>query len=246
MAEFYAEAREATKSWAMAGKPRQGPIFEYKMSTNSKYKYAIRFISKNEQSLRADSMAKKLLNNTYKDFWKEVKHINNCKPSLPYTVDGVSGASAIAELWRRHYSKLFNCVQTNGYQVANVENIDMITTHEVSQAIKNLSDNKTTGMDYISAEHLKCASSRVCTLLALCFNALIIHGFLPDSMMTVQLVPLVKDKAGKVGSSENYRPIALANILSKVVEQILLERINELIISTDNQFGFKPRHGTDM
>ena len=39
VAEFYAEAREAT---------------------NTKYKYAIRFISKNEQSLRADSMAKKL------------------------------------------------------------------------------------------------------------------------------------------------------------------------------------------
>ena len=65
-------------------------------------------------------------------------------------------------------------------------------------------------------------------------------------MMTVQLVPVVKDKAGKVGSSENYRPIALANILSKVVEQILLVRINELIISTDNQFGFKLRHGTDV
>ena len=65
-------------------------------------------------------------------------------------------------------------------------------------------------------------------------------------MMTVQLVPVVKDKAGKVGSSENYRPIALANILSKVVEQILLERIYKLIISTDSQFGFKPRHGTDM
>ena len=45
MAEFYAEAHEATKSWAMAGKLRQGPIFEYKKSTNTKYKYAIRFIS---------------------------------------------------------------------------------------------------------------------------------------------------------------------------------------------------------
>lgn len=47
VAEFYAEAREATRSWAMAGKPRQGPIFEYKKSTNAKCKYAIRFISKN-------------------------------------------------------------------------------------------------------------------------------------------------------------------------------------------------------
>ena len=55
VAEFYAEACEATKFWAMAGKPRQGPIFEYKKSTNAKYKYAIRFIKKNEQCLRADS-----------------------------------------------------------------------------------------------------------------------------------------------------------------------------------------------
>lgn len=64
MAEFYAEAREATKSWAMASKPRQGPIFEYKKSTNTQYKYAVHFISKNEQCLWADSMAKKLLNHT--------------------------------------------------------------------------------------------------------------------------------------------------------------------------------------
>ena len=46
VAEFYAEAREATRSWAMAGKPRQGPIFEYKKSTNAKCKYAIRLLVK--------------------------------------------------------------------------------------------------------------------------------------------------------------------------------------------------------
>ena len=122
----------------------------------------------------------------------------------------------------------------------------MIKSHEISQAIEKLSINKTTGMDSISAEHLKFASARLCTLLALCFTAFVVHGFLPDSMMTVVLVPVIKDKAGKVGSSDNYRPIALANILSKVVEQIILERINEQIISTDNKFGFKLRHGTDM
>ncbi len=65
-------------------------------------------------------------------------------------------------------------------------------------------------------------------------------------MMTVLLVPVVKDKAGKVSSSDNYRPIALASVLSKVVEHILLERVNTLICSSENQFGFKPKHGTDM
>lgn len=246
VAEFYAEAREATKSWAMAGKPRQGPIFEYKKSTNAKYKYAVRFINRNEECMRADSMARKLVSNSNNDFWKEVKHINGHKPSLPCSVDGVSGAGNIAELWRMHYSKLFNLSQPNARQIGNVESVEIINSYEVSQAIQNLSANKTTGMDHISAEHLKYASFRLYILLALCFTALMSHGFLPESMMTVQLVPVIKDKAGKVGSSNNYRPIALANILSKVVEQIILQRINNLISSTDHQFGFKAKHGTDM
>lgn len=101
-------------------------------------------------------------------------------------------------------------------------------------------------MDHISAEHLKFASMRLAPLLALCFTSFVMHGFMPDSLMTVLVVPVIKDKVGKVGSSDNYRPIALANTLSKVVEEILLSRFYNLISSTENQFGFKINHGTDM
>lgn len=72
VAGYHTEAREATKSWAIAGRPRQGPVFEHKKLTNARYKYAIRFICKNEQAMRADSMAKKLIGNNVNDFWKEV------------------------------------------------------------------------------------------------------------------------------------------------------------------------------
>lgn len=46
------------------------------------------------------------------------------------------------------------------------------------------------------------------------------HGMLPDSMLAVTLLPVIKDKAVKAGSVENYRPIALASVLSKVLERI--------------------------
>ena len=59
-------------------------------------------------------------------------------------------------------------------------------------------------------------------------------------------MPVIKDKVGKLNSSENYRPIALASILSKVLEKILLNRLEQYILTTDNQFGFKRKHGTDM
>ena len=36
------------------------------------------------------------------------------------------------------------------------------------------------------------------------------HGILPGSMLSVLLVPVVKNKTGKLTSMDNYRPIALA------------------------------------
>jgi hypothetical protein len=59
-------------------------------------------------------------------------------------------------------------------------------------------------------------------------------------------VPVIKDKAGKIGSLDNYRPIALASILSKVLEKMLLDRLSGLICTTENQFGFKSQHSTDL
>lgn len=72
------------------------------------------------------------------------------------------------------------------------------------------------------------------------------HGVIPDSMLSVLLVPVVKVKTGKVSSMDNYSPIAVASMLSKVFERILLDRLEEYIVTTDNQFCFKSKHGTDM
>ncbi len=40
----------------------------------------------------------------------------------------------------------------------------------------------------------------------------------------------MKDKAGKVGSLDNYRPIALASVVSKVLERIILDRLVVVVV----------------
>ena len=45
-----------------------------------------------------------------------------------------------------------------------------------------------------------------------------VHGSPPDSMLSVVLVPVIKDKCGKINDSDNDRPIALASMMSKIVE----------------------------
>ena len=73
-----------------------------------------------------------------------------------------------------------------------------------------------------------------------------VHGFPPDSMLSVVLVPVIKDKCGKINDSDNYRPIALASVMSKIVEKVILGRMSSFLITSSNQFGFKSKLGTDM
>ena len=63
--------------------------------------------------------------------------------------------------------------------------------------------------------------------------------------MSVVLIPLIKDKKAKISSIDNYRPVAIASVVSKVVERILLD-LSEYLDTMGNQFGFKPKLGTDM
>ena len=80
----------------------------------------------------------------------------------------------------------------------------------------------------------------------MCITSFFIHGFLPDSMLSVLIIPVIKDKAGNINSKDNYRPIALASIISKIVEMIMFDRMEAYLLTQPNQFGFKKKHGTDQ
>ena len=102
----------------------------------------------------------------------------------------------------------------------------IVTSDEVAMAIRKLTTGKSSGLDGIYAEHLLHCSQRCVTMLAMCFTGLFVHGFMPDTMLEIVLVPVIKDKTGRIDQVDNYRPIALASVISKVVEIILLSRIS--------------------
>ena len=59
-------------------------------------------------------------------------------------------------------------------------------------------------------------------------------------------VPILKNKAGNLSSGNTYRPIALANVMSKVFKSLILLRCEQFLTTVDNQFGFKSGHSTDF
>ena len=59
------------------------------------------------------------------------------------------------------------------------------------------------------------------------------------------IIPLVKNKCASLSDINNYRPIAIANVVSKVLEGVLLNRIDDFLWTNDNQFEFKSGCSTD-
>ena len=56
----------------------------------------------------------------------------------------------------------------------------------------------------------------------------------------------IQNKNKDITDKHNYRPIAIANIVSKVLERIILMRIQHVVTICDNQFGFKKAQSTDL
>ena len=59
-------------------------------------------------------------------------------------------------------------------------------------------------------------------------------------------VLIVKNKCENLSDSNNYRPIALATIVSKLFESAILLKCEMLLDTCPHQFGFKKGHSTDM
>ncbi len=135
---------------------------------------------------------------------------------LPTNINWVVEVDKITEIWRKHYFNLFSCIRSNlnnlKYDVTFSN--DMIVT--AREAITKLDKNKACGQDRISDEHVMYASERILHMLAMCYTGFLIHGFLQENMISVILTAVIKNKTGKITSKDNYRPIALASVISKV------------------------------
>ena len=60
--------------------------------------------------------------------------------------------------------------------------------------------------------------------------------------MSTTIIPLIKNKAGDNSDANNYRPIALVTIFSKIFETILLDILDVFLHSNPHQFDFKKKH----
>ena len=252
--ELYRVSKEAFSWWKINGSPRVGPVAQHMRRARADFKYALRYCRRNEEALRAEALSNKLQMGQTINFWQDIRYLNAKTHTLPDRIDGAVGPKEISQLWRTKFSQVLNSVNDsqskNQYKNKVFNTLDTpvenVTLNELRKIVSKLSNNKAIGKDGIPNEFYKYAPEKVLVFYSLFYKSFIIHSYLPPTILAVLLIPLIKSKLKDQSASSNYRPIAVATAASKIMESILMERLEAYLYTSDNQFGFKSKHSTEL
>ena len=125
--------------------------------------------------------------------------------------------------------------------------IPSIAHEKVEKYLKNIDITKATGTDNIGPRLLKLAAPYISDSLTYICNQSIINSTFPEKWKEGKVSPL--HKSGPKEDTNNYRPISVLPVLSKLLEKHIHDTLmfyltsNNLLHST--QSGFRPNHSCE-
>ena len=127
-------------------------------------------------------------------------------------------------------------------------NFTPVTTEEVLKIIGNLKSKSSSGHDGISSIILKEIKNSIAPILTLCINQSIVTGIFPNLLKNAIVKPVYKKEDPNL--VDNYRPISLLPIVSKIFEKIIFKQTYEYFAKNkllyDSQYGFRKGHSTEL
>ena len=152
----------------------------------------------------------------------------------------------IADMFNNYFTSVFFTCQSEQEEsgleqrptIQPVVNDIVLHVSEVEAVLKSLDPNKATSPDEIPARFLKETTATIVPSLFMLFNRSLEESYIPSEWKLVNVVPV--HKKDEKGHLENYRPISLFCIVSKVLERCVLnrikERLQELIVHCQHGF----------
>ena len=132
-----------------------------------------------------------------------------------------------------------NVIKKNHVKKINCKlNFEHILESYICRIVQNLKSKSSTGYDGISnlllKELIKVVKSPLCILV----NRSLAEGIFPDMMKIAKIIPL--HKGGDSQITDNYRPISLLPVISKVLERVVYDQTVQYL--SDNDIVYSRKH----
>ena len=199
-----------------------------------------------------------------KRMWKVInKVLDKATPSTEVSTLDVEGRTItkekdIAEALNHHFttigpklaSKLESRSDDDSLKHINAQQNKMmfvpVDETYVLNAIKQLKNGKAPGPDKISTKLIKDAADFIWKPLTMVFNSSLKYGVFPDIWKLARVTPIFK--TGSKKDANNYRPISVISVFSRMLEKIVHDQLIEYLVTnkllTPNQSAFRKLYST--
>jgi len=134
------------------------------------------------------------------------------------------------------------------HKPSDTEDDEELRLQELTNVIQSMGNKKAPEEDGIQNEVWKCLGAILPRYLTTIYNGCLRKGVFPKRWKKVRIIPIVKP--GKEASDDvsKFRPISLLDSGGKLLEKLLINRINHHVNSrghmNENQFNFRPQKST--
>eukprot|EP00111_Clytia_hemisphaerica_P004254 TCONS_00012144-protein len=191
-----------------------------------------------------------------KSYWSQIR-LAKSSPQKLYTINNKTNTEDITTEFKNHFDTLLNTPRTA--QINNTRTNDLLDSllsdlqemdeidflvneNDLLTAINNLNKDKAYDPFGIKAEHFihgfTHPSDQNLSFLSLTINRILTSKHFPESLATSHLVPIIKSHRKPISDPNNYRGISLIPILTKLIEQVILQKCPQLKHHADHQYGF--------
>ncbi len=207
-----------------------------------------------EVRLAKEKWVKTLFDNvtTICSFWKAVRKVtssnNSDIPSLhlsdgSYATTDEEKAFALASSLSANYNTSTVHPLPVFPRVMDVDAEFLCDADFVRFHLKQLRPDSATRLDQIPARFLKLLADPLGPIIAALVNRCVLEGQFPRVWKRARIVPI--PKAPGTNDINEFRPISILSVLSKVAEQWILHLLGDYLSTHDHHFGFKAHSGTE-
>lgn len=122
-----------------------------------------------------------------------------------------------------------------------------VSTNFTFEFLRKLKVRKASGLDQMPARLMRDAAAEICNPLTKIINASLETGYVPSEWKVARVVPLFK--SGKITDLDNYRPISILPVASKILERAVHTQLYKYLTVyrylSPYQCGFRKNHSTE-
>lgn len=234
--------------WKLNDRPRAGPVFECWKSIKKEFRRISRRCLNNVLEIRNNKQSALFRERKIGTFWNQLKRKRGGKVNTTLAANDfalhfetiMQNSDKLSEFQQNvtnDVEERYRRLCSQGSFQCNVD------SESIQSLIRSLPKNKSAGCDGITAEHLSYGlTDTLCSVLASIYTAILSWGAVPDVFNLGVIVPVLKKPTLDPNCPNNYRPITISSVHTKLVEGLIIPADE----SNDNQFGFKKGNGAEF